>query len=82
MQKGLPAELYSFQVMKKDNVVLVGQWDGVYKRAVSENPKAAWTFSSKGLPSKFAVTEMKIYKNIVVIGCSERRLRKGMTTNK
>jgi hypothetical protein len=27
-------------------------------------------------------TEMKIYKNIVVIACPERRLRKGMTTNK
>jgi ligand-binding sensor domain-containing protein len=82
MQKGLPSELYSFQVIKKDHVVLVGQWDGVYKRAALEKPKGVWEFSSKGLPSNFAVTEMKIYKNIIVIGCSERRLRKGMTINK
>lgn len=82
MQKGLPAELYSFQVMKKDNDILVGQWDGVYKRAVSDNAKASWGFSGEGLPRKFSVTEMKFYKNIIVIACSERRLRKGMTTNK
>jgi ligand-binding sensor domain-containing protein len=82
MQKGLPAELYSFQVMKKDNVVLVGQWDGVYKRETSENLKAGWAFSSKGLPSENAVTEMKIYKDIIIIGCSKRKLRTGVTTNK
>jgi ligand-binding sensor domain-containing protein len=82
MQKGLPAQLYSFQVMKKDNVVLVGQWDGVYKRAASVSTNSGWEHSSKGLPSKFAVTEIKSFKNIVVIGCSERRLRKGMTTDK
>jgi photosystem II stability/assembly factor-like uncharacterized protein len=78
LQKGLPAQLYSFQLLEKDNVVFVGQWDGVYKKTSS----TGWVFSSIGLPSKFAVTEMKIYQNIIIIGCSERKLRKGMTTDK
>ena len=85
VQTGLPAQLYSFQVMKKDNTVLVAQWDGVYKREASDNlfhSYNEWKFSSKGLPGKIAVKEMKIYKNIIVIGCSERKLRKGVTTTR
>jgi photosystem II stability/assembly factor-like uncharacterized protein len=78
IQKGLPAQLYSFQLLKKDSTIFVGQWDGVYKKQTV----TGWTNSSAGLPSKFAVTEMKIYQNIIVIGCSERKLKKGMTTDK
>ena len=78
IQKGLPAQLYSFQLLKKDSAIFVGQWDGIYKKQTL----TGWTYSSAGLPSKFAVTEMKIYQNILVIGCSERKLRKGMTTDK
>lgn len=71
IQKGLPDQLYSFQVIKKDSVIMVGQWDGVYKKKGSDIfPFATneWEFSSRGLPSKFAVTEMKTYKNMLVIG--------------
>lgn len=78
LQKGLPAQLYSFQLLEKDNIVFVGQWDGVYKKHSS----TGWVFSSIGLPGKFAVTEMKIYQNILIIGCSERKLKNGMTTDK
>jgi photosystem II stability/assembly factor-like uncharacterized protein len=81
IQKGLPEGLYSFQLLQKDNVVLVGQWDGVYKRDRSEAwlpINKEWTLLSNGLPEKFSVTEMKIYKNMIVIGCSERKLRKGV----
>lgn len=78
IQKGLPAQLYSFQLVKKDSSIFVGQWDGVYKKQTL----TGWTYSSAGLPSKFAVTEMKVYQNILIIGCSERKLRKGMTTDK
>lgn len=78
IQKGLPAQLYSFQLLKKDRTIFVGQWDGVY----TKQTLTGWTYSSAGLPSKFAVTEMKIYQNIIIIGCSERKLTKGMTTDK
>lgn len=84
LQKGLPEKLYTFQVMKNGDVILAGQWDGVYKTRDSGAPLylySEWEFSGKGLPSKFAVTEMKIYKNMIVIGCSERGLKRGYKIN-
>ena len=66
--------------MKYDNIILVGQWNGIYRMKNSGPPlylNSDWEFSSDGLPPKFAVTEMKIFKNIIVIGCSERGFRKG-----
>jgi ligand-binding sensor domain-containing protein len=85
MQQGLPDNLYTFQILKKDNIVFAGQWDGVYKKETSShlmNLNHAWKSSNKGLPAKFAVTEMKSYRHIIVIGCSERKLRNGVTVNK
>ena len=76
IQKGLPDQLYSFQVAKKDRAIMVGQWDGVYKKKGSYKLSFAnseWESSSRGLPSKFAVTEMMTYKNIIVIGTTERK---------
>jgi photosystem II stability/assembly factor-like uncharacterized protein len=79
IQKGLPAKLYSFQVIKNENTVLVGQWDGVYRKDFTNEE---WKFSSRGLPIKTSITNMKIYKGIIIAGCSVRKLRAGMTTDK
>lgn len=65
-QTGMPAGKYSFQLMQKDNVVLVGQWDGVYRNDSLKN----WTAANNGLPESFPVTEMKTYKDMVVIASS------------
>lgn len=80
LQSGLPDKLYTFQVMKNDNVILAGQWNGVYKMKNTGPPlylNSRWEFASNGLPSKFSVTEMKIFKNMIVIGCSERGFHDG-----
>jgi ligand-binding sensor domain-containing protein len=85
IQQGLPANLYTFQILKMGNIALAGQWDGVYKNVISSHLMSsnnAWRSSNTGLPAKFAVTEMKRYNNIIVIGCSERKLRNGVTINK
>lgn len=79
IQNGLPEKLYTFQVMTKDSVSLAGQWYGIYRKINSGPPlylSSGWKSSNNGLPSEFAVTEMKIFKNMFVIGCSERGLRK------
>ncbi|MCK9206397.1 MAG: hypothetical protein M0P66_04720 [Salinivirgaceae bacterium] len=79
MQKGLPKELYTFNVIKNNKVTFAGQWDGVYRK---DNLSGEWISSSNGLPKKFAVTNFKVYNGILVISCSERKLRTGMTTEK
>ena len=79
IQKGLPAQLYTFNVMKNRNAVLAGQWDGVYRK---ENADEAWKHSSTGLPHKFAITNMQVYNGIIVVSGSERKLRAGMTIDK
>jgi photosystem II stability/assembly factor-like uncharacterized protein len=65
-QMGMPEGKYSFQLLQKDNVVLVGQWDGIYRNDSLKN----WTAANNGLPKRFAVTEMKPYKDLVVIASS------------
>ena len=79
IQKGLPAQLYTFNVIKNGNAVFAGQWDGVYKK---NNADEAWKHSSSGLPGKFAITNMQVYNGIIVVSGSERKLRTGMTTDK
>lgn len=79
MQKGLPAQLYTFNVIKNGNAVLAGQWDGVYRK---DNANEVWKHSSSGLPHKFAITNMQVYNGIIVVSGSERKLREGMTTDK
>jgi photosystem II stability/assembly factor-like uncharacterized protein len=79
IQSGLPTQLYTFNVVKVDNTLLAGQWDGIYRKdRESEN----WKFSSKGLPEKLAIANMQIYNKIIVVSANERKLRKGMTTDK
>ncbi len=76
IQNGLPSKLYTFQVIRKDNTILAGQWDGVYRK---DNGNDEWKISSKGLPGKSAIIRMKIYKGFLVAGCSERKLNPGLT---
>lgn len=78
IQQGLPENLYTFQLVTKDNVSFAGQWHGVYKKINSGPPlylSGEWKSSDNGLPSEYSVTEMKIFKNILVIGCTKRGLR-------
>lgn len=65
-QKGMPAGKYSFQLMETGGQVLVGQWDGVYRK----DSLKGWQTVNNGLPEGFPVTEMKTYKNLVVIASS------------
>ncbi len=79
IQNGLPAELYTFNLIKNGNSVFAGQWDGVYRK---DSPNENWKLFSNGLPEKLAINNMKLYKGIIVVSGSERRLKKGMNTNK
>ncbi len=79
IQKGLPSELYTFTVVKNGNSVFAGQWDGVYRKNSESEP---WKSYSNGLPGNFAITNMKLYKGIIVVSGNERRLKRGMNTNK
>ena len=66
-QKGMPAGMYSFQVIEKGNTVLAGQWDGVYVKTDSQG----WKLSNKGLPFNFPVLELVITTDIIVAGSSQ-----------
>lgn len=79
IQNGLPAELYTFNVIKNGNSVFAGQWDGVYRK---DNANEIWKSYSNGLPENLAINNMKLYNGIIVVSVSERRLKKGMTTDK
>jgi hypothetical protein len=79
IQSGLPKELYTFNILNFNNLVLAGQWDGIYKRT---NGNTIWELSSKGIPEKFAVTNLKVFKDILVISTSERKLKEALTTEK
>lgn len=79
IQSGLPKELYTFEIIKNENLVFAGQWDGVYKR---NNEYDRWESYSKGLPRNLAITNIKLYKDFIVVSGNERGLRKGMTTDK
>ncbi|MBK7426319.1 MAG: hypothetical protein IPI60_04415 [Saprospiraceae bacterium] len=70
IQSGLPAELYTFNVIKTDNTLLAGQWDGVYKK---DKETEKWKFSGSGLPEKFAITNMKSYNELIVVSGTERQ---------
>lgn len=79
IQKGLPAQLYTFNVIKNGNTVFAGQWDGVYRK---DKENENWKRSGSGLPDNFAITNMQVYNGIIVVSSSERKLRTGMTTDK
>lgn len=79
IQNGLPAQLYTFNVVKIDNTLLAGQWDGVYRK---DGAAERWKFSGKGLPGGLAVVNMQVYNKIVVISGNVRKLKAGMTTDR
>ncbi|ULQ52675.1 WD40/YVTN/BNR-like repeat-containing protein [Flavihumibacter fluvii] len=75
IQSGLPKGLYTFNVTKNHTTVFAGQWDGVYRK---DGPGEAWKYSGNGLPGGFAATNLKTYHGILIISCSERKLKQGM----
>jgi hypothetical protein len=79
IQSGLPGNLYTFNVIKNNTVVFAGQWDGIYRKDISSED---WKHSSNGLPDKFAATNLKSYNGILIISCSERKIKSVLTTEK
>lgn len=78
-QSGLPKELYTFNIINHNDLILAGQWDGIYKKTYGNK---IWELTSKGLPENFAVTNLKKIDGILVISTSERKLKERMTTDK
>lgn len=78
-QKGLPRELYTFDVIEHANTLFAGQWDGVYSKT---NSDLDWKLSSTGVPPKFAASNLTACNGILVITTSERKLRSGLTTER
>lgn len=72
IQSGLPENLYTFNVIKNNSTVFAGQWDGIYRKDISSED---WKYSSNGLPDKFAATNLKSYNGILIISCSERKIK-------
>jgi photosystem II stability/assembly factor-like uncharacterized protein len=79
IQNGLPAQLYTFNVIKNGNSVFAGQWDGVYRK---DKANETWKLFSNGLPARFAIANMKLSHGIIIVSGSERKLRKGLNTDK
>jgi ligand-binding sensor domain-containing protein len=79
LQNGLPKDLYTFNVLQHYDLTFAGQWDGIYRRTNGNN---LWELSSKGLPTKFAVTNLKAFNDILVISTSERKMKEVMTKEK
>lgn len=78
-QNGLPKNLYTFNVLNHNNLLLASQWDGIYrKNKLTEE----WKIANDGLPINFAVTNLLAFNKILVISTSERKLKQGMTTDK
>jgi ligand-binding sensor domain-containing protein len=73
MQKGMPYDFYTFNVISSRGAVLAGQWDGVYRR--DENSQE-WKNYGIGLPVDFALTNMKVHDDFIVVSGS------GMTSGK
>lgn len=70
IQKGMPHDFYTFNVVSSQGDVFAGQWDGIYRR---DKVSQEWKHYGTGLPPKFAFTNMKVYKEMIVISGSEGR---------
>lgn len=68
MQKGMPQDFYTFNVIASQGEIFAGQWDGIYRR---DRESQEWTNYGAGLPEKFAFTNMKVYKGMIIISGSE-----------
>lgn len=71
IQKGLPAELYTFNVVNTGNAIFAGQWDGVYRKHYH---REHWKMFSNGLPLNVAISNIKMYKGALVVSGNERKL--------
>lgn len=71
IQDGLPKNLYTFNVLNHQNMLFAGQWDGVYCKPPFGS---TWMLSNKGIPEKFAATNLKSFKGILVVTTSKRKL--------
>lgn len=67
IQKGMPDNFYTFNVMESGGQVLAGQWDGIYRW---DGIRQEWGAFGKGLPSKLAVTNMKVSHEMIVVSGS------------
>lgn len=63
-QEGLPANLYTFTIIDNKETLFAGQWDGVYSKTKDQ---FKWQRSGIGLPMKSAVTNIQVFKDILVI---------------
>lgn len=79
MQDGLPKDLYTFNILRQNDTVFAGQWDGIYRKTKND---LNWKQSSNGLPSNFAVTNLISFNGVLVITTSERNLKSGETIEK
>lgn len=66
IQKGLPPQLYTFNVVASRGQVFAGQWDGLYRK----NEGRDWTQIGTGLPPKFALTNLAVYNGMMVVSGS------------
>ncbi len=78
-QQGMPIDLYTFNVVKSDNSIFAGQWDGVYRK---DNLSEKWTAFNNGLPDKFAITNMKTHKGRIIVSGNARKLHTGLRLEK
>jgi hypothetical protein len=69
-QAGLPDNLYTFNIVKKGDNLFAGQWDGVYSKV---DTMASWKSTSTGLPAKFVATNLKVFKDILVVSAAKSK---------
>lgn len=67
-QAGLPDNLYTFNIVKKGGRLFAGQWDGVYSK---DDSTKHWKSTSNSLPIKFAATNLKVFKDIMVVSTAK-----------
>lgn len=78
-QDGMPSDLYTFNVVKNGNLIFAGQWDGVYRK---DKLNQKWIAFNNGLPEKFAITNMKVHKGLIIVSGNARKLKDGMSIKK
>ncbi len=65
-QFGIPKGKYSFQLRQNNGVEFVGQWDGIYTKDLNNN----WKLLHTGIPDNEAITEMNIFRGMLVASSS------------
>lgn len=64
--------LYTFNIVKHNNLIFAGHWEGIYKK---NDSNSRWELSSESLPTKFAITNLKAFQDILVVFTSERKVK-------